>query len=188
MERLSLNKNERRFFFFFQSMQNGETYVHFKPGNLSQSCRHLSTSPWAAGLICARFIGKSKHRKSMVHNESFRFIRERAPKLLYRPTTTTFCLAPVRIQHVLHLVSRFWLKNSPCVLVFSPSDPERSRLEVYVYPFKGLFISKIWSVETLRTFLQMISFVFNRFEKGPAWAENQNNKRKYLPNKAVWKV
>ena len=72
----------------------------------------------------------------MMRNESFLFMRERAPKLLYRPTTTTFCLAPVGTQHVLGLALRFWRKNSTCTcaLVSSPSDPEQSRLEVYVFP------------------------------------------------------
>ena len=49
--------------------------------------------------------------------------------------------------------SRFWRKNSACALVFSPSDPERSRLEVYVNPLRGLFFfSKIWSDEILLRF------------------------------------
>ena len=30
-----------------------------------------------------------------------------------------------------------------CALVFSPSDPERSRLEVYVYPLRGLFFENM---------------------------------------------
>ena len=123
------------FFFFFKSIQNGETYIRSKPGNLSQTCRHLSASRWAAGLSCVRFIGKSKHRKSMMRNENFRFMRERASKLLYRPTTTTFCLAWVGTQHVLRLASRFWHKNSACALVFSPSDPEQS-----CRPLKCMFI------------------------------------------------
>ena len=58
----------------------------------------------AAGLSCVPFIGKSKHRKPMMRNESFRFTRERASKLLYRLTTTTFCLAPVGTQYVWHHV------------------------------------------------------------------------------------
>ena len=49
-----------RGFFFFKSNQNGESYMRSKPGNLSKTCRHLSTSRWAAGLSCVRFTGKSK--------------------------------------------------------------------------------------------------------------------------------
>ena len=88
-----------------------------------------------------------------MRDESFRFMREQASKLLHRPTTTTFCLAPVGTHHVLRLASRFWRTNSACALGFSRSDPERSHLGVYVYPSRGLFFfSKIWSVETLWTF------------------------------------
>ena len=120
-------------------------------------------------VSCVRFIGKSKHRNSMMRDESFRFMRERTSKLLYRPTRTTFCLAPVGTQHVMRLASRFGVRTAACALGFSRSDPERSRLEVYVYPLRGLFFfSKIWSVETLWTFPQTISFVFKGFEKCPA--------------------
>ena len=76
----------------------------------------------------------------MMRDESFRFMREQASKLLYRPTTTTFCLAPVRTQHVKRLASRFWRTNGACALGFSRSDPERSHLKGYVYPLRGLFL------------------------------------------------
>ena len=111
---------------------------------------------------------QSEHLKPVMRDESFRFMRERASNLLYRPTTTTFCLAPVRTQHVLHLASRFWRKYSACALGFSRSNPEWSHLEVYVYPLSSLFFSKRWSVEALWTFPQTIFFVFKGFEKGPA--------------------
>ena len=130
---------------------------------LAGICRRLDDRRgWAA---CASLASRNFARwKLSIHDrKSFQ------AALQTHNNHVTFCLAPVGTQHVLRLASRSWRKNSACALGFSRSDPERSRLEVYVHPVRDLFLySKIWSVETLWTFPQTISFVFKGFEKGLA--------------------
>ena len=131
------------FFFFFKSIQNGETYVRSNLCNMSQTCQHLSTSRWSAGLIGVRFIGKLKHCKSMMRDESFRFMRNELP------SCSTDSQQPRFVSHRSeHNTSRVWHKNiaCTCALMFWKSDLERSRM---FYPWEAYFWRKTWSVETL---------------------------------------